>query len=899
MSLFHGLRTRVRLLFGRRSAESRMEEELRFHLEMEAARLVRERELSPAEARRRACVAFGGRDKYRDEMRAGRGLAWLSGLRLDMRLGARMLVKYPGLTVVGGLGMAVAITIGAVFASAAAVYNATLPFEHGDRVVAIENWDTERNNQERRIQHDFQTWRNDLRTVEDLAAYRIIRRNLIVPSGPAEPVVVAEMTAAGFRVAGVPPLLGRPLVAADELEGSPLVMVIGHDVWETRFGSAPSVVGRTVGLGSRPYTVVGVMPEGFKFPVNRQIWVPLRLNRTAYEQLDGPSLWVFGRLADGATIEEAQAELAILGRRAAVAFPGSHARLQPRVVRYTAQVFDDMEGWEIPMGQFLVLLLLAVVCANVAILVYARTATRLGEIAVRGALGASRRRILGQLFAEALALAGAAAATGLGIAGLVLRQADAVLAPLGLVPFWVDVGLSVSTVANVTILVVVAAVIVGLLPALPSTGRQLQSTLHLLAGGTGPRLGNTWTALIVAQVAFAVAALPATAYYAGGLVRYGMADPGFAADEYLTASLVLDEDTPSGIDPARQDKLVARFALRQVELLRRLEADDSMSEVTVASALPGAEPTVLVDIDGVPATIGSASGHAVRTNHVDLGFFETFEVLTLAGRRFRGGDRDSTATGVIVNRAFAQRLLGGDALGHRFRYVEGYRSGGRMHVPAGVVLGRWYEIVGVVGDLPPRAMGPGGVPPGVYHALAPGKVSPVSLVLRNGRAPTALSAQRLRDITTALDPALRLGPILSLDAVLGRSQTGMRLGGLALGLIALSVLLLSAAGIYALMSCAVVQRRREIGIRVALGAPSPRVLVSILSRAARQLGVGVGVGAGAGALLLVGGGIMGGQEAALLLLGMALVMTLVGLIATIGPARRSFRIQPTEALREE
>ena len=221
---------------------------------------------------------------------------------------------------------------------------------------------------------------------------------------PHQPVKIAEITASGFAVAGTAPLLGRYLLPADERNGAPPVVVIGHQVWQSRFGGDPLIVGRIITLGEAASTVVGVMPDGFRFPVDHQFWIPLRANPLRYERLQGPELHVFGRLAAGITLEEAQAELTLIGRRAAAAHPETHARLRPLVLPYTHDqlgITDPLRLWAARILLLLVGMLVFVVAVNLAILVYARTVTRLGEIAVRTALGASRRRILAQLFIEA------------------------------------------------------------------------------------------------------------------------------------------------------------------------------------------------------------------------------------------------------------------------------------------------------------------------------------------------------------------------------------------------------------------------------------------------------------------------------------------------------------------
>lgn len=867
-------------------AEAELAREINSHLQLLEDELLAQG-MSAADARSAARRAFGGVEQVKEHQRDERSFRSLDYWWLDFKLGARMLIKYPGLTLVGVLGMAVAITIGASsFELFYSYMDPVLPLDEGERVVGIENWDTAANNQDLRSLHDFVTWRDELKSVEDLGAFRPLGRNLITQHGPAEPVPGAEMSASGFRLARVLPLLGRPLLDQDEREGAPPVVVIGYDVWRTHLASDPTVVGRTLQLGDTRYTVVGVMPEGFAFPLSNRFWVPLRANPSDYERRQGPEIFTFGRLAPGVTLDEAQAELATIGMRTAATFPKTHERLQPRVVPYTAQFFDDVSRWELHFAQFLITMLLVVVCVNVAILVYARTATRQGEIAVRSALGASRSRIVAQLFVEALVLSAVAAALGLGLAKLALSPVNTWLAgATGGTPFWVDYDLSTGTTLYVAGLTLLASVMVGVVPGLKATGRWMPSALRQLAGATGLRLGRMSTVLIVLQIAFSVTVLPAGVFMGWQSIRHSTFEPGFAAEEFLMARFALDDPRPA-----------ARLGNLQAELRRRLESEPGVSSVTFASGIPGDEPEAFVEIDGVPPPQESAFGHQIRSLQVDLDLFDAFDVPVLTGRRFHSGDLAAATAAVIVNRTFVRQFLGErNALGRRVRYVDRRDPGEPCEL-----CGRWYEIVGVVSDLPAHAIEPG-LPEGrLYHPLVPGQVNRVSLAVRvRGTAPATL-AGRLREITTALDPNLRVQKIFPLDEIYRQERLEMHLLSAAFGLIALSVLLLSAAGIYALMSFTVSQRRKEIGIRAALGADPRRILRSIFSRALGQLAIGVVAGVVAAALLdrLVGGELMGGKGAVLLPV-VAALMTAVALLAALGPARRGLRVQPTEALKEQ
>jgi hypothetical protein len=324
-----------------------MSEEFRAHMELRAADLVASG-LSPERARRQAKLEFGSTERYKEEGRRSRGLRRVDDVRvswLDFKLGFRMLVRYPGLTLVGGLAMAFAIWIGAgAFELATQIIRPSLPLPDGSAIVAIQSWDVAANRAEPHIAHDFVAWRQTLETVTELGAMRRLERNLITGEGRGEPVEVAEITASAFRMTRVPPLRGRTLVEADERPGAAPVVVIGYDAWQRRFAGDSAVIGRVIRLGRSPVTIVGVMPEGYAFPVSQSFWVPLRFNVAEFAQRQGPERRVFGRLAPGASIAEAQAELTALGRRAAIEMRETHEHLLPRVMPYARSVVN-ISGW--------------------------------------------------------------------------------------------------------------------------------------------------------------------------------------------------------------------------------------------------------------------------------------------------------------------------------------------------------------------------------------------------------------------------------------------------------------------------------------------------------------------------------------------------------------------------
>lgn len=895
-SLWHGVHQR-------RAFERQMSDEFRVHQELRARDLARQG-LPPDEAARRARLEFGSVELYKDQGRRSRGLRHVDALRfslLDFRLGFRMLVKYPGLTFVGGFAMAFAIWVGAgTFEFLSQVVNPALPFRDGDRIVALRNRDIELGGSEARSLYDFAIWRRSLRSVEELGAWRPLDRNLIIGEGPGEPVALAEMSASAFRITRIPARLGRTLVDTDEQPGAPPVVLIGHDLWQTRFGGDSAVVGRTVRLGAVLTTIVGVMPKGFGFPVAHDMWVPFRLDPSQYPPREGPSISIFGRLAPGATLTTARAELLALGQRAAADSPETHEHLRAQLYPY-AKSFLNIEGWAslgVMSSNLLLVLLLMLICANIALLMFARAATRETELAVRTALGASRSRIITQLFAESLVLGGVAAVVGLAAASVGLEWAfNTVILELldgARLPFWFHSHLSGSTVVYALGLAVLAAVVSGVLPALRVTrgvGAQLKASS---AGGGGLRFGGVWTFVIVAQVAVTTV-FPVIAFEvrrdSARLQRY---DLGIPAERYLSARVVMDRESPLAPDDTSLATFVARWTKSFDALERRLESEPGVSGVTYTNLLPlSYHGWNQIEVDEGAIEPRDARGHRVSVALIDPDYFEVLAAPILDGRRFHSGDLATEARTVIVNQPFVTQVLGGkNPIGRRIRFIAGESS--RGEIPGDEAP--WYEIVGLVRDLG-TVNGYGRA--GIYHPVARERAYPTHLVMRlTGDA--AAFVPRLRTLATAVDPTIRLYNAVPLNAV---SDTEVKFYSFWFRLtLAVSgvALLLSLAGIYAVMAFTVSRRTREIGIRLALGSDPRRIALAIFRRPLTQVAMGVLFGAAFIALLF---GLGRGSVPTAMQLGRiglyALVMLAVCLLACLVPTRRALRVQPTEALRAE
>lgn len=893
MSPLRRVRLWARALFGRDALNRDLEEELQLHIDLQTEQNVRAG-MAPEEARRRAVLLLGGIEGHKEESRRAQGFE-LMGMRaswLDFKLGLRMLVKYPGLTLVGGLALTVATGLGAAFFQFSEnMVNIRLPFEDGDRIVTIRNWDVEAARPEHRVFADFARWREEVESIGQLGAMELVEQTVTTDDGYSERFDVARTTASALDITGVEPLLGRPILPEDERPEAPPVAVIGYDVWERMFDRDRGIIGRTVRVGATTATVVGVMPDGYGYPANHSVWTPLQTSRMEHGPREGPSIRIVGRLRPGTSLEEAQAELAAVGARMAADFPDTHRRLQPRVLPLAdALMGDDEMRTAVHAIRLVFILLMVVMCVNVATLVFARTAARESEFAVRSALGASRRRIVLQLFLEALALTLTAAAIGMAAAWLGLRWGMALfweVQEMAKPPFWFTDALSPATIMYGLVLALVGAFMVGVVPALKVTGKRVQPTLSQISAGS-PRLrfGGVWTVIIVLQVALSVAFLPTAVIGARSALEDAERSTGFPADSYLAGQLSRElEVAPSELPAGERAAVLARSAELVGEVKRRLEAEPGVEAVTFATKLSGMnhglEMIHIHDLDtAVPSD--TSPGPMARSLGVGTDYFEVMRARIVSGRGFGPEDVASGAS-VIVNESFVENLMGGRApVGHRIRYPRRGEGEGE----------RWYEVVGVVSDPDMDAFGPG-AHTAIYHPITPEQSGSLQMfVLAGAQAPTV--GPRIRSTINAIDPSLRLGELVTVGEAWRPVHRSGRVFAAMQGLVALVALLLSMAGIHALMSFTVSRRTREIGIRAAMGARPARIVAVIFSRAFAQLGLGVLIGSVLAASIRLDDLATDGP----LMLGIIVVtMLTVGLIACYLPARRALRIQPTEALR--
>lgn len=863
----------------------------------------------------------------------------------DLRLGVRMLVKYPMLTVVAGIAITVATALGVGGSEFVRDLVApSLPFEGGDRIVRVYQVDSEAGRQLPPTLLDLERWRESVPALEELGGYVTLEQGLVGDRGEVGAVNLAQVSASAFRVTGVPPLMGRTLQESDEAPGAPPVVVLGHSTWQTVMAGDPGVLGRTVQLGGTPATVVGVMPEGYAFPNVQNAWAPLRVESAELQPGSAPRAMVFGRLAPGATLESAAAELERAGALAAADHPDAYRNLSPAVTEFARRGTDGQMALMLAAVRLLFIFLLVVACANVATLVFARTVMREGEIAVRSALGASRRRIVLQLFAEALVLVGGATLLGVVLAGWgldrVARLFFMVQQAPGL-PFWWNPALSPATLAYAVALALVGAVMIGVVPALKATGGALQPRLGTLTsggpagGGSGLRFGGMWTVIIVLQVALSVAFLPLAVSMAGTAFR-DRETADFPAREYLTAQLGRDAAVAPRTEEEEEAFRAEAYRLFQ-EARDRVASDPAVQGAALASGLSAMNhilsPVEFVG-DGVafrdapaaagetpgpagPATSGAGEAAAptpgpeapttgyVRILLVDPGYLELMGATAVAGRTLASADFAPGGRSVVVNQAFVDQVLGGrNALGGQLRFPERRGESSIVSVPE---AGSSVDVVGVVQDPGIDRFGPG-THPVIYAPLELAPVSPravglvgmpqapaVQLFARMRPGADPLPA-RLYGIVASVDPGLRLSAVGTAEDAWRPAHQGERLGAWIFMAVAGIVLMLSVAGIYALMSFTVSRRTREIAIRTAIGARRGQIVGTVFRRAFLQLLVGVALG-GIVAVPVLRDGVADDGPRTLVLVSVLLVGA--GLAACLVPVRRALAIQPAAAMKAE
>lgn len=749
----------------------------------------------------------------------------MTSLLQDFRFGLRMLRKNPGHSVaaVAALGLG----IGLVTAMFSIVYGAVLrglPFEESERLMHLENNNPSRDEPSLEVYlHDFLDWRERQTSFEGLAAYEDGTVNL---SGDGDPERFdgAFVSAGTFDLLRVQPLLGRGFRPEDDAPQAPPVVVLGYGVWRTRYSGDPKVLGKAVRINGEPGTIVGVMPQGFEFPENQEVWLPLRLDPLRVQRGQGDTLEVLGRLRGGVTLEAARTEMEAIAQALAAEHPktnqGRGAVVKPWIEE---ELGPEIAGllWTM-LGACLAVLLIA--CANVASLMTAKASRRTREIAIRSALGASRSRVVVQLLVESLVVAVLGAVSGVLLARWALQIFNSVIAETD-PPFWIRIEVDLPALLFAFGTTLVAAVVSGLMPALQASRTDLNEVLKDEGRGSSSfRLGWMSRVVVVGEVAFSCILLVSAGLMIKSVVNIQTLDLGFDPRGLFTARVALFES--SYPEEARRIRFIE-------ELQERLAAQPGVASVAAMTSFPGlgswfedyeVEGRTYPDERDLPEA---------NTSRITPESFETFGVRLLAGRNFGRLDTLESLPVVIVNKSFAERVWPGeDPLGKRLR----------LRTEDGGAPEPWRTVVGVAPDLQMQGLNNEGRPEGFYLPLSQECPSFFSLAVKaRSGDPLALTSM-VRDQVKAMDADLPIYFVRSMEEGLARASFFPNLFGSLFAIFGLAALTLASVGIYGVIAFSIHQRTQEIGIRMALGAQRESVFRMILRQGMLQLLAGLAAG---------------------------------------------------------
>ena len=801
----------------------------------------------------------------------------------DVRLATRFLARSPGLSAIAVLAFALGIGLTtATFSILDGVVLKGLPLEKPEELVHIEESNLPAGVQSVPVPiHDFVDWRSAQQSFTDLAAFYEGTVNLAAPGARAERYSGAFATASMFGLARARAAMGRTLTADDERPGAANVVVIGNTIWENRFARDPAIIGRVVRVNGDPATIIGVMPKGFAFPVRQDIWVPLRLNPLEIPRGEGQRLEVFGRLRPGVSLDRAYANMATVTKALETRYPATNAGVLPILKPYAREFVNNDELVLFYTMFVAVLGVLLIACANVANLLLARAVVRSREVAIRSALGATRRRILVQFMAEALVLSALGGALGLGIGFAGVSFFNNAMKSAIEIPFWIRVNMDFTVVAFTVGITTLASLLAGVLPAIQASGVSIGDVLKDEGRGSSSfRLARFSRALVIAEVALSCALLVAAGMAIKSIVVLQRTDFGVTTASMFTARV----DLPASTYPDAEKRV--RFV---EELTRRLELEPNARAVTLSTALPltrssGAEYTVEGERYATENDRPFAGEVAVTPT-----FFSTFGIAIRQGRGFTPADRAGSVPVAVVNASFVRRHFpNGDAIGRRFRVGEE-----KSTAP-------WLTIVGVVPDAHMNGVRDAENGAGFYLPAAQAAPSAVSVAVRTSDANPLALTSRVREIVASIDADIPTYDVRTMDQVVALSTWFYGTFGTLFSAFGVAALFLAAIGLYGVMSFSVSRRTQEMGVRLALGAGPGDVLRLVLRQGLVQLGVGLAIGLVLAVLLARGLQVMlfgvGTADPAVFAAVVA-VLVVSGVAACLIPARRATRVDPMAAMR--
>lgn len=804
-----------------------------------------------------------------------------SSLR-DLQLGLRTLRKSPGLTFVSIIALTLGIGLTTMMFSI--VYGALLkglPFAEGDRIATISRTNPERDIERGNL--SLQDYADVAPQQRSFALFGAFTSGTMNVSGTekAERYTGSWVTQQLFAMTGVQPIRGRDFRPGEDSPEGARVVVLGYDMWQTRFGGSESVLGTSVRVNGIPYEVIGVMPDGFAFPQNDQLWLPLQTD--PLEGVRGGGLYVtaVGKLNPGVTHAQAATDMTTILQRLGAEYPVTNAGFSSVVMDFTEDAIGEEPRqllWTMLGAVFFVLL---IACSNVANLLLDRAAHRTKEVGVRAALGASRSAIIRIFLSEALVLAAVGTVLGVLVAYVSIEAFNRAIAS-SRPPFFIDIGIYPPVLAFAVAVAVLATLLAGLIPAYQASRPDIAEVLKDESrGASSLKLGRISRALVVFEIALSCGLLVAAGLMIKSVAKARTTDTGFETASVYTTRIGF----PSGYT----DTTAQRLFFEQLDA--RVAALPGVHASTIASGLPGAQQGLnrtRFAIDGA-TYVTDTEYPRTRWAAVTPGFFETLDIPLRRGRLFAHSDRLDALPVAIVNERFVkQHYADADPIGRRIRFGDS-----KSTEP-------WATIVGVMPDLfagdpqDPR-------PAIVLRPLAQQHTNFAYITARAAGAPMVL-ADPIRGAVAALNPDLPTYWPMTLDQAIAEPLWFVRIFGTMFMLFGFVALFLASIGLYAVMSFSVSRRAREVGIRMALGASAASVVRLILKGGLRQLAVGLVLGlvlaAAIARLMTV---ILFDVEPLdpVVFGGVALVLAATGAFAILIPARRAALVDPSDAMRSE
>ena len=803
--------------------------------------------------------------------------AWIESIPQDIRDGVRALRRSPAATAVAVATLAVGIGVNAtVFTVTNAIlFKGFAGVPHNERLVYISNGGC------CVAYPDFEDYRAEARSFQGMAIVHGVSFVLKDPSGFVDNVEANENSADVFRVVGRRPILGRDFTAADEIDGAPLVGILNYRFWEQRYGKDPGVIGRVVKKNGLPMTIVGVMPEGFSFPQNVDVWVPLVKTAHVLDRGNRDTWCVVGRLADDASIEQARTEIATIARRLTIAYPTTNKDFRPVVGTFheffigpnAVLIYGSMWG---AVG-----FVLLIACANLANLSLSRAIQRSREISVRIALGARRHRIIRQLLIESVILSGIGGFFGWWIATWGVRAYELAMASKA---SWliIDYTMDQRVLGYLIAVSVGTGLLFGLAPALQLSRVDINTALK--DGGRGATTGghgrHLSALLVTGEMALAVVLLAGAGVMIRSYLKIHAADIGADIHNVIGASI----DLPATRYPRPDDRVV--FYDRLSARLREMPGVES---VAIADTLPSWGSSHLAyELAGASASDDTARPK-LSTLTISPSYFRTFKAALLSGREFTDTDIASAPPVAIVNALLARQFWPGeDAVGKRVRTFEGNTPG------------PWVMVVGVVANIVQNDVNRQRIDPVIYRPYRQEGGGSAWVLIRPRAASSGVVNAFRREVQT-LDPDLPLYGPMPIAERMERFWDTRFYGSLFLVFAAIA-LLLAAVGLYTVVAYSVGHRTQEIGVRMAIGANRRDILALIVRQGLLPTAIGLAIGL-AGSLavnrVLASELVQVSPSDPLSMLIASAALVAAAMLGCLIPARRAIGVDPIVALRHE